>query len=165
MTQKIKKITGVSMSALLGVIFTLVVNSSVMLFAQDQVTTTTFSNKGTILPYQLNPKTGEYVIGGTWNMEVNEGSVTNFTADMQFEVYNGLNPHSHQLMNFRQASEVFELDINNSGEIRGTLDIGTNNNIVHRNVSTNIAIDRGVVISFKPDVLGHITPTIYGVVG
>ena len=79
------------MCALLGVIFTLVVNSSVMLFAQDQVTTTTFSNKGTILPYQLNPKTGEYIVGGTWNMDVDEGRATNFTADIQFEVYNGSN--------------------------------------------------------------------------
>jgi hypothetical protein len=134
-------------------------------YAQDQVTTTTLFDKGIILPYQLNPKTGEYVIAGTWNTDVNEGRVTNFTADMQFEVYNGSNPHSHQLMNFRQASdEAFELDVNNSGKIRGTMDIGMNNNIVHRNVSTNITIDRGVVISFTLDVLNHATPTIYGVI-
>jgi hypothetical protein len=44
------------------------------------------------------------------------------------------------------------------------VDIGMNNNIVHRKVSTNVAIERGLIISFKPDVLGHITPTIYGVV-
>jgi hypothetical protein len=98
-------------------------------------------------------------------MDVNEGRVKNFTADMQFKVYNESNPHSHQLTNFRQVyGEVFELDLNNTGEIRDKMDIGMNNNIVHRNTSTNIAIDRGVVISFKPDVLGHITPTIYGVV-
>jgi hypothetical protein len=34
-------------------------------------------------------------------MDVNEGRVTNFTADMQFEVYDGSNPHSHQLVNFK----------------------------------------------------------------
>lgn len=156
--------TAALIGVLLGVIIALVPNGSVMLYAQDQVTTTTFSDKGTILPYQLNPKTGEYIITGTWNMDANNGRVTNFTADMQFDVYNRSNPHSHQLMNFRQVSdEAFELDVNNSGEIRGTLDIGMNNNIVHRNVNTNITIDRGVVLSFTPDVLDHATPTIYGV--
>src|SRR5262245_5051485 len=105
MTQMIKKITSLSKIALLSMIFVLDVDSSVMLSAQDQVTTTitTFSNKGTILPYQLNPKSGEYITGGIWNLDVNEGKVKNFTADMQFEVYNESNPHSHQLMNFRQA--------------------------------------------------------------
>lgn len=68
-------------------------------------------------------------------------------------------------MNFRQASdEAFELDVNNSGEIRGPLDIGMNNSTVHRNVDTNITIDRGVLVSFTPDVLDHATPTIYGVI-
>jgi hypothetical protein len=161
MIQKIKKKT----VTLLVFVLAFVPNGGVMLYAQDQVTTTTFSDKGTVIPYQLNPKTGEYIVAGTWNMDVNEGRVTNFTADMQFEVYNGSNPHSHQFMNFRQGSdEAFELDVNNSGEITGTMDIGMNNNIVHRNVSTDITIDRGVVISFTPDVLDHATSTIYGVI-
>jgi hypothetical protein len=121
--------------------------------------------RGTILPYQLNPKTGEYILAGTWNMDVDKGRVTNFTADMQFELYNGSNPYTHQLMNFRQAAdEEFELNVENSGEIRGTLDIGMNNNILHRNVNTNITINRGVVMSFTPDVVGHASPTIYGVI-
>lgn len=54
-------------------------------------------------------------------------------------------------MNFRQvAGEEFELDVNNNREIRGTIDVRMNNNIVHRNVSTNTTNDRGVIISFTP---------------
>lgn len=57
-------------------------------------------------------------------MDVNGGKVTNFTADMQVELYDGSNPHSHQFINFRQADKgVFELDVDNSGEIRGTMTI------------------------------------------
>jgi hypothetical protein len=101
-----------------------------------------------------------------WDMDVNKERVTNFTADMQVELYNGSNPHSHQFMNFKQAGNgAFELDANNSGEIRGTMDLGLNNDIVHRNVSTSITIDRGVLISITPNIhdIG-IKPTIYGII-
>jgi hypothetical protein len=100
-----------------------------------------------------------------WNMDVNRGKVTNFTADMQVDLYDESYPHSHQFMNFKQAgNEAFELDANNSGEIRGTIDLGLNNNIVHRNVSTNITIDRGVLMSVTPNVADEgLQPTIYGI--
>jgi hypothetical protein len=100
-------------------------------------------------------------------MDVNQERVTNFTADMQVELYDGSNPHSHQFLNFKQAAnEVFALTAftgDKIGEIRGTMDLGLNNTIVHRNVDTNITIDRGVVVSVTPDItdLG-IEPTIYG---
>jgi hypothetical protein len=160
MTQKLKKITSL-LAVELGMVLVLVGNSSAMLYAQDQITTT-FSDKGMILPLTvINPKTGEYILEGTWNMNVNEGKVTNFTAEMQVEGH----PVTHQLMNFRQAAdEVFELDADNSGEIRGTADMMHNNNIAHRNVSTNITIDRGVVMSVTLDIvdLGYpINPTMY----
>jgi predicted ester cyclase len=72
---------------------------------------------------------------------------------MQVELYDGSNPHSHQFLNFRQPiNEVFSLTADNSGEIRGVMDLGLNNTIVHRNVDTNITIDRGVVMSVTPDI-------------
>jgi hypothetical protein len=164
MKQNIKKLTCL-LVVQLGLVFSLIDNNN-LIFAQDQVTaTTTFSGKGSILPFTvINPKTGEYILGGTWAMDVNKGKVTNFTTGVQVELYNGSNPHSHQFMNFRQAdNEVFGLDTNNSGEIRGTMDVGLNNNIVHPNVSANITIDRGVVMSVAPDI-EHIgvQPIIYG---
>ncbi|HKG89976.1 MAG TPA: hypothetical protein VKA95_16805 [Nitrososphaeraceae archaeon] len=165
MKQNIKKLTGL-LVVQLGMVFALVGNTN-LVSAQDQITTTTFTNKGTILPLTvINPKTDEYILAGTWDMDVNEGKVTNFTADMQVELYDGSNPHSHQFMNFRQAdNRVFELNADNSGEIRGTMDLGLNNNIVHRNVSANITIDRGVLMSITPNIedLG-IQPTIYGII-
>jgi hypothetical protein len=163
MIQKIKIITGLLVAVDLVVVFALVGDSINMLYAQDQVTTTTFSEKGTIIPLTvINPKTGEYTLAGTWTMDVNKGKVTNFTAEMQVEGH----PVIHKLMNFRQAAdEVFELDADNSGEIRGTADMMHDNNIAYSNVSTNIAIDRGVVMSVTLDIadLGYpINPTIYG---
>jgi hypothetical protein len=165
MKQDIKKLTGL-LVVQMGLVFALAGNNnSNMAFAQDQVTTTTFSSKGTILPLTvIHPKTNEHILAGTWNIDVNEGRVTNFTADMQVELCDGSNPHSHQFMNFRQlANELFELDAYNSGQIRGIMDLGLNNNIVHRNVGTNITIDRGVVMSVTPDIVDlGIQPTIYG---
>ena len=77
----------------------------------------------------------------------------------------GSNPHPHQFMNFKGVSdEAFDLDASNSGEIRGTMDLGLNNNIVHRSVITNITIDRGVLLSVTPNVQDDgIQPTIYGI--
>jgi hypothetical protein len=168
MTQKIKKIAGLLMLEL-GLAFALVGNNSGLLFALDKATTTTFSEKGTIFPSIIHE--GEYILAGTWNMDVNNGKVTNFTGDIQVELCNGSNPHTHQFVNFRQApDEVFELDANKDGEVRGTIDIGLNNNIAHRNVTTNIIIDRGVVLSITPDLVGSrihglsTNPTIYGLI-
>ncbi len=43
------------------------------------------------------------------------------------------------------------------------MDLGLNNDIVHRNVSTIITIDRGVVLSVLPDIVDlGIQPIIYG---
>ncbi|HKG86755.1 MAG TPA: hypothetical protein VKA95_00405 [Nitrososphaeraceae archaeon] len=165
MKQNIKRLTGLSVVQL-GMVFALVGNTN-LASAQDQVTAANFTDKGSILPLTvINPKTGEYILAGTWNLDVNKGKVTNFTADMKVELYNELNPHSHQFMNFKQAgNEEFELDANNSGEIRGKIDLGLNNNIVHRNVSTNITIDRGVLMSVTPRVADEgLQPTIYGII-
>jgi hypothetical protein len=121
--------------------------------------------RGQILPLTvINPITDEYILTGTWNMDVNQGRVTNFRADMQVELHDGSNSHSHQFLNFKQAAnKVFAPTASNIGEIRGTMDLGLNNTIVHRNVDTNITIDRGVLMSVTPDItdLG-IEPTIYG---
>jgi hypothetical protein len=165
MKQNIKRLTGL-LVVQLGMVFALVGNTN-LASAQDQVTAAaTFTDKGSILPLTvINPKTGEYILAGMWNMDVNRGKVTNFTADMQVDLYDESYPHSHQFMNFKQAgNEAFELDANNSGEIRGTIDLGLNNNIVHRNVSTNITIDRGVLMSVTPNVADEgLQPTIYGI--
>jgi hypothetical protein len=76
MTQKIKKITRLLVLEL-GLVFALIGYNSEMLFAQDGIATRTFSDKGTILPLTIH--TGEYILAGTWNMDVNNGRVTNFT--------------------------------------------------------------------------------------
>jgi hypothetical protein len=95
-----------------------------VLFATDQTkNASTFSVRGTIFPLTvINPITDEYIY---WNMDVNEGEVINFKADMQVELYDGSNPHSHQFLNFKQdPNEVFTLSANNRGEISGTMDLG-----------------------------------------
>jgi len=167
MKQDIKKVIVLLLVIELSMVFVLVLNNnSNVLFASAQVLNApTFSVKGTIVPLTvINPITDEYILAGIWNMDVNEGKVTNFTADMQVELYDGSNPHSHQFVNFKQAAnEALVLTADKRGEIRGTMDLGLNNTIVHRNVDTNITIDRGVVMSVTPDItdLG-ILPTIYG---
>jgi hypothetical protein len=168
MKQDIKKTTVPLLVMGLAMIFILVWNSdSSLLFATDQVTNMpTLSLKGTIIPLTvINPVTDEYILSGNWNMDISDGNVTNFTADMRVELYDGSKPHSHQFMNFRQAAnEVFSLNAYKVGEIRGKMDLGLNNTIVHRNVDAKITIDRGVIMSVTPAItdLG-IRPTIYGI--
>ena len=51
-----------------------------VLIAADQMTnTSTFSLQGTIFPLTvINPITDEYILSGTWNIDVKEGRVMNF---------------------------------------------------------------------------------------
>jgi hypothetical protein len=73
------------------------------IFATDQlIIKPTLSMKGIIIPQTvINPITDEYILKGNWNLDVKEGKIINFTADVQVELYNGSNPHSHQFTNFR----------------------------------------------------------------
>jgi hypothetical protein len=93
MKQVIKKVRVSLLVIVLSMVFLLVWNNiSNVLFATDQVTNSpTFSIKGTIFPLTvINPITDEYILAGTWNMDVNQERVTNFTADMQVELYDPL---------------------------------------------------------------------------
>jgi len=49
-------------------------NNGNLLLATDQLTTSpTFSLQGTIIPLTvINPITDEYILSGTWNMDVKE---------------------------------------------------------------------------------------------
>ena len=70
----------------------------------------------------------------------------------------------------RSILQCLVLTVQYSGEIRGTIDIGINKNIVHRDVNIKIAVDRGVLMSVTPDVIGSkihqlsTNPTIYGLI-
>jgi hypothetical protein len=168
MNQNIKSPKSLFVVIGISIIFMLMANNTYtnFIFATDQlIIKPILSVKGTIIPHTvINPITGEYILTGNWNMDVKEGKIVNFTADVIVELYNGSNPHSHQFTNFRQVEgEIFSLTTDNSGAIRGNMDLGLNNDIVHRNVSTTITIDRGVVLSVSPDIVDlGIQPIIYG---
>ena len=55
-----------------------------MIFGTDQMTKTpTFSLQRSIFPLTvINPVTDESILYGTWNIDVNEGRVINFKAEM-----------------------------------------------------------------------------------
>jgi hypothetical protein len=55
-----------------------------VIFGTDQMTKTpTFSLQESIFPLTvINPVTDEYILYGTWNIDVSEGRVINFKADM-----------------------------------------------------------------------------------
>lgn len=168
MNQYIKGLKFVFLMIGISIIFSFMDNNTYtnFIFATDQlIIKPALSMKGIIIPQTvINPITDEYILKGNWNLDVKEGKIINFTADVQVELYDGSNPHSHQFTNFRQdEGEIFSLTTDNSGAIRGTMDPRLNNDIVHRNVSTIITIDRGAVLSVSPDIVDlGIQPTTYG---
>ncbi|MGB0005409.1 MAG: hypothetical protein WBP74_12215 [Nitrososphaeraceae archaeon] len=71
--------------------------------------------------------------------DVKNGNITTFTAEVQVEVPNRVNAHTHQFLNFRQVVTTFNLMEKPVGS-----HIMLNNKIVHLNVTTTIRIERGM---------------------
>jgi len=103
--------------------------------------TSTFNMNGAISSLVLamppNTKTVDmstvqkFILSGDWNMSVNKGNLTSFTANYYTGPVNGgTTNHTHQLSNFRvdNRSNNFpiQLSLNKTVSISGILDVGTN---------------------------------------
>jgi len=141
--------------------------------AQSQVTTSTsptdtFSASGdisslifvtqkpinaTINPSSLSNAT-KFVLSGDWNLTVNTGKVTDFTAKFIKVLNDSSKWHTHDIINFKPSNAnntTVQLSPDKSASIPGTVDIKLNNTSAWNNVKTNILISKGKVITINLD--------------
>ena len=107
----------------------------------------------TINPSSLSDAT-KFVLSGDWNLTVNAGKVTDFTAKFIKVLNDGSKWHTHDIINFKPSdinNTIVQLSPDKSASIQGTVDIKLNNTSAWNNVKTNILISKGKVITINLD--------------
>ena len=95
---------------------------------------------------------GTFTGGGPFGMDVRDGRVTNFTADILAVHTSGKDisgrAHDHKFSNFQQAPGTrVELNGNDSATIHGVMDVGFNKKLdFWPKVPTTISIRNGTVL-------------------
>src|SRR4029078_11809154 len=104
--------------------------------------------KGTINSVITVPQT-KWIATGNWIMTINYGNVTDFLTNMSFFDAKGIATHTHELQNFRPnaINKVIVQQPDNSLNIRGLVDVGTNHKVVCKDVPAVINIKGGKTIS------------------
>ena len=129
---------------------------------QDNNATTTFSAIGQISSLVITvPESGfnithafKVILTGEWNLNVNNGRVTDFTVNFLASPMDGSSPHIHQITDFRpydNTEESITLTDDNSLSTNGTADIKINGILVWDNADVSMLISKGNAFIFDPD--------------
>jgi hypothetical protein len=109
------------------------------------------------------------ILTGAWNLNVDEGKITNFAANFLASPMDGSKPHTHQIINLESYDENSPLLLqNNSISIKGNVDIKINGVTVWQDADILIQIINGNTITIDPDdadTEGHFgDQLVYGIV-
>lgn len=91
-----------------------------------------------------------YVLAGDWNLDVQDGSVSDFAANFTMVHIDGTQRHTHELSNFVSSNST-TIDISGEGIsfIFGTVDVATDGEPKWTGVDAVIVIERNNVISIS----------------
>lgn len=100
------------------------------------------------------------ILTGEWNLNVRNGTVTNFAVNFLASPMNGNKPHIHQITDFKpyDNKESIVLTEDKSVTINGTADIKINGVTVWDNTDISISISKGNTFYIDPhdvDTQGH----------
>jgi hypothetical protein len=110
-----------------------------------------------------------YVIGGNWNLEVQQGNVTNFGANFVMVHPDGTEYHTHNITNFVTPNPGVQLVQGQETTISGTADVYTNGTNKWPGTNTTLTLTpNGAVMTIMPapeDTDNHFQgQPIYGIV-
>jgi hypothetical protein len=92
----------------------------------------------------------KFILSGDWNMNVEQGNLTNFSASFYTGPVNGADNHTHQLGNFSaDDSSPIQLSSDKSVSVSGILDLGTNGKEAWNDVNATVDISKGRSISIE----------------
>jgi hypothetical protein len=111
----------------------------------------------------------EYILGGNWNLDVESGNVTDFTANFMMVHPDGTGYHVHNITNFSIGGGTVTLVQGQETSIGGTADIYTNGTNNWPGVNTTLTLtDNAAVMTIMPaaeDTENHFQgQPIYGIV-
>jgi hypothetical protein len=114
--------------------------------------------EGTINSLVTTPTT-RWIATGNWSMNVINGTIKFFATNMTWYNSNGTAAHSHEFLNFAgDKGKVITLQQpGNNVNIKGIMDVGTNNRIVWKNVLSTIEINgkKTITISVDDNATNH----------
>lgn len=125
---------------------------------------TTFSAIGQISSLVITvPESGfnitdafKVILTGEWNLNVNNGNITEFAVNFLASPMDGSKPHIHQITAFRpydNNGEPIALTKDYSLSVNGTADIKINGVTVWEDADVSISISKGNIFIFDPDDL------------
>lgn len=138
--------------------------SSSNMTGTDNMTSTT--NETTTAAEELEPP---YIASGDWNLDVQDGSVSDFAANFTMIHIDGTSRHTHDLSNFVSSnSTTIDISGNGTSFIFGTVDVATDGETKWTDVDALIIIEKNNVVSISlatEDTEDHFGgQPIYGIV-
>ena len=110
-------------------------------------TTTNNSDAATL---SVNAK--KFVLSGNWDLKVEDGKPTSFTAKFIKVLSDGNRWHTHEITNFKSNNDTrVELKPDNTVSFSGTVDVKLNNTSPWNGTNVNIMISKGKTISIILD--------------
>ena len=136
-------------------------NSEDLDAAGENNKTTTFSALGQISSLVMTvPESGfnitnafKVILTGEWNLNVNNGNITEFAVSFLASPMDGSKPHIHQITDFRPYDNMEQatLTADNNLSVNGTANIKINGILVWENADVSISISGGNTFIFDPD--------------
>jgi hypothetical protein len=110
-----------------------------------------------------------YILGGDWNLNVQDGNVTDFTADFLMVHTDGTGYHNHNITGFSIGNATVQLIQGQENSINGTADIYTNGTVAWPGADTTLTFTpNATVMTIMPaaeDTENHFQgQPIYGIV-
>jgi len=92
-----------------------------------------------------------YILGGNWNLNVQGGNVSDFTANIMMVHTDGSGYHTHNITNFNVGNATVQLVQGQETSISGSADIYTNGTIKWPGVDTTLTLTpNGTVMTIMP---------------
>lgn len=104
--------------------------------------------KGTINSLITTPTT-QWIASGNWSLNVKDGNVTSFETKMTWNNLNGTNTHSHEFQNLRVSKPISLNQTESNISIKGSLDVGTNQRVIWKDVPSTLNINGKKTISIS----------------
>jgi hypothetical protein len=119
----------------------------------------TFSAVGTINSLIITvPETGfnisnafKVIVSGDWTLNVHNGNVTYFSANLLASPMDAIQPHTHQITNFKPENACIQLTPDTSLSLNGTVDVKVNGLTMWKNVHSSILISKANIMSISLD--------------
>jgi hypothetical protein len=94
------------------------------------------------------------IISGDWTLNVHDGNVTYFSANLLASPMDAIQPHTHQITNFKPEKPQnarTQLTPDTSLTVNGTVDVKVNGLTMWKNVHSSISISKANIMSISLD--------------